>query len=227
MSTLPTTLPDRDFSGAKRRYLAFYAEATVQNHYLKVALLIQTLVMVALVALNFRSQGLLTDFRPLIVRIDAVGRAQAINYAEFEHHPEAPEIRYFLTDFVTRHYSRVRATFRDSYARSLYFLDAPLANAAMETNRLSKDFEAFLEGSSDEIDVQVFNVVLEDLRKPPYKAKVDFEKHFYGPGRTGGRRERHTATIEFVFSDHVPNELIPINPLGFRITDLRADQAFK
>jgi len=35
------------------------------------------------------------------------------------------------------------------------------------------------------------------------------------------------ANVIFVFQDHVPNDLIPINPLGLTITYLREDQAFK
>ena len=227
MTSTPTTLPDRDFAGAKRRYVEFYAQASVLNRYLKLALVILSLAIIGLIVLNVRTQNMLIAFKPLVIRIDTTGRAQAVTYSDLEYHPQAPEIRYFLTDFVARYYGRMRATFRDSYARSLYFLDAPLAEAAMESNQKSAAFEAFLGGSGEEVDIQVLNVVLEDLRKPPYKATVDFEKQFYGPGRNFLRRERYVANVVFVFQDHVPNNLIPVNPLGLTITYLREDQAFK
>jgi Type IV secretory pathway, TrbF components len=114
LNALPTTLPDRDFSGARRRFVEFYAEATVLNRYLKLALVIQSIVIVGLVVLNVRSQNMLANFTPVVIRIDSMGRAQAVNYADLEYHPQAPEIRYFLTDFVARHYGRMRATFKDS-----------------------------------------------------------------------------------------------------------------
>jgi type IV secretory pathway TrbF-like protein len=227
MTALPTTLPDRDFAGNKRRYVEFYGAATVLNRYLKAVLLVQAIVIVGLVGLNTRSQNLLTGLKPIVIRIDSTGRAQADTYTDLEYHPQAPEIRFFLTDFVARYYGRMRATFKDSYSRSLYFLDAQLADAAMEGNKKSETFEAFLGGSGEEIDIQVLNVIIEDLRKPPYKATVDFEKQFYGPGRNLLRRERYVANVVFVFQDHVPNNLIPFNPLGLTITYLREDQAFK
>ena len=39
-------------------------------------------------------------------------------------------------------------------------------------------------------------------------------------------RERYVGNFVFSFRDRVPNELIPINPLGFTITYFREDQAF-
>jgi type IV secretory pathway TrbF-like protein len=232
MNSLPTTLPDRDFTGAKRRFVEFYADATVLNRYLKVALLIQSLVILglivqSLIVQNLRTQNMVANFKPLVIRIDSTGRAEAVNYTDFEYHPQAPEIRYFLTDFVARHYSRMRATFRDSYARSLYFLDPTLTETAMETNKTSEEFQGFLAGSGEEVDIEVLNVVLQDLRKSPYKATIDFEKQYYGPGRTPRRKELYTANVVFVFQDAVPNNLIPVNPLGLTITYLREDQAFR
>ena len=37
----------------------------------------------------------------------------------------------------------------------------------------------------------------------------------------------YTANFVFLFRSHVPNELIPINPLGMTVTYFREDQAFK
>ena len=87
--------------------------------------------------------------------------------------------RAYLIQFVTRHYGRRETTVREDYAASLYFLDGRLADANIEANRKSKTIETFLAGDGDEIDVAVKNVSIEDLRTPPYKATVDFEKiHF-------------------------------------------------
>ena len=41
------------------------------------------------------------------------------------------------------------------------------------------------------------------------------------------KRDLYTANFVFVFKSNVPNELIPINPLGLAITYFREDQAFK
>jgi len=41
------------------------------------------------------------------------------------------------------------------------------------------------------------------------------------------KRDLYTANFVFVFKTHVPNELIPINPLGLSVTYFREDEAFK
>ena len=73
--------------------------------------------------------------KPLVIRIDEVGRASAVNYASLTYTPQAPELKYFLIQFVTKHYSRMRATVRQQYAESLYFLDGRLADATIEANK--------------------------------------------------------------------------------------------
>ena len=41
------------------------------------------------------------------------------------------------------------------------------------------------------------------------------------------KRDLYTANFVFLFKSRVPNELIPINPLGLTITYFREDEAFK
>jgi hypothetical protein len=41
------------------------------------------------------------------------------------------------------------------------------------------------------------------------------------------KRDLDTANFVFIFKSHVPNELIPINPLGMSVTYFREDQASK
>lgn len=113
------------------------------------------------------------SLKPLVIRINDVGRAEAVNYESFEYKPQDAEIRYFLMQFVTRHYGRRRAAVREDYASSLYFLDGRLADSIIESNRKNKTIERFLAGEGDEIEIIVRNVSIEDLRTPPYKATVD------------------------------------------------------
>jgi type IV secretory pathway TrbF-like protein len=216
-----------EFGQARRRYVEQYGSTIVMNTYLKVALLCLSLVVVGLVVLNMRTQRTFQNFKPLVIRIDEVGRAAAVNYASLTYTPQAPELKYFLIQFVTRHYSRMRATARQQYAESLYFLEGRLADATIESNKKSGLIERFLTSGNEEIDVHVKNVTLEDLRQPPYRATVDFDKIFLSPAtRAEARRETYTAHFAFVLDDQVDNASIPINPLGLRITYFREDQAF-
>jgi type IV secretory pathway TrbF-like protein len=163
-----------------------------------------------------------------VIRINEVGRAEAVAYDSLTYQPRDAEVRYFLMDFVTRHYSRIRATVRENFARSLYFLDGRLADATIEANKKSKAIEGFLTGSGPEIEVAVKNVAIEDMRTPPYKATVDFDRIYRNfVDATEIKRERYTAHFVFVVKESVPNALIPINPLGLTITYFREDQAFQ
>ncbi len=185
----------------------------------------------ALIVVNIKTIRMaFRHLKPLIIRInDAVGRAEAVSYSDsLEYRPQEAEIKYFLIDFVQRHYSRMRATVRENYARSLYFLDGRLADGIMEANKKSKTIENFLAGSGEEIEAHVTNVSIEDLRNPPYKATVDFEKvYFSSPDHQEVRREKYIANFVFVVKESVPNAMVPVNPLGLTIVYFRQDQAFQ
>jgi type IV secretion system protein VirB5 len=162
-----------------------------------------------------------------VIRINDVGRAEAVGYESLQYRPQEPEIRYFLSQFVELYYSRMRSTLRENYARSLYFLDPKLADSLIAANTKNKMLEQFLTGSSDDIDVRVKNVSIEDLRQPPYRATVEFEKVYYGADRAETKREKYVGNFVFIFREKVPNAVIPVNPLGLVITYFREDQAFQ
>jgi type IV secretory pathway TrbF-like protein len=229
MATPAIVLPPTgyEYGEARRRYVEQYGSTLVMNTYLKVALLCVSVVSVGLIVLNVRTQRTVQQFKPLVIRIDDVGRATAVTYASLTYTPQTPELKYFLVQFVTKHYSRMRATVRQQYAESLYFLDGRLADATIDANRKAGTIERFLTGSQEEIDVHVKNVTLEDLRQAPYRATVEFEQVILSPAtRAEVRRDTYVAHLVFVLDDHVDNARIPINPLGLTITYFREDQAF-
>src|SRR5580692_10164760 len=216
-----------EYGDARRRYVEQYGSTLVMNTYLKLALLCLSVVTVGLIALTLRIERASAHVKPLVIRIDAVGRAMAVDDASLTYTPQAPELKYFLVQFVTAHYSRMRATVRQHYAESLYFLDGRLTDATIEANKKSGTIERFLTDGSDEIEVHVKNVTLEDLRQPPYRATVEFDKVALSPATHGElKRDTYVAHLVFVLNDHVDNARIPINPLGLTITYFREDQAF-
>jgi type IV secretory pathway TrbF-like protein len=232
---MPTSPPDihlrlpdlNDFAAARRQYVEVYGSTQVMNTYLKVAVLFLSVVAVTLVFLNVKTNSAMRHVQPLIVRIDEVGRAQAVSYGSFEYHPQEAEIKYFLVQFVQQYYGRMRATVQENYPRSLYFLDGRLSEAILETNKKTSAVESFLVGQSDEIDIEVRSIAIEDLRKAPFKAAVEFDKIYLSASQhTELRRERFVANFVFVVKQPVPNALVPINPLGLTITYFREDQAF-
>lgn len=145
---------------AKRQYVELFGSALVMNTYLKIALICVCLVAIGLVLLNYRTLRAYEHFKPLVIRIDEVGRAEAVQYDALTYRPagQAPELKYFLIQFVTKHFGRMRSTLKASYAESLYFLDSQLAEATIAANQKQQTIEQFLTGTSDEIEIQVNNV---------------------------------------------------------------------
>ena len=92
----------------------------------------------------------------------------------------------------------------------------------------TQTIETFLSGASDEIEIHVKNVTLDELKSPPYKAAVDFDQVYYGLGsRQEHKRETFVAQLTFVLKDQIPNAMVLVNPLGLTITYFRVDQAFQ
>ena len=220
---------DRTFQDAKRLYLEQYGDPMVTNTYLKIALTLISLVAVGLLVLDLKTIRTFENFRPLVIRIDDLGRAEAINYHNLEYKPQDAEAKYFLSQFCALYYRRNRYTIQDDFSKALYFLDGKLADGILDAYRKDDIIKKFLMNTSaPEIDVEVKKVALEDMQIPPFKARVDFFMVYYSPAdHSEIKRELYTANFVFVFKSKVPNELIPINPLGVAITYFREDQAFK
>jgi type IV secretory pathway TrbF-like protein len=220
---------DRTFQDAKRLYLEQYGDPMVTNTYLKIALTIVSLIAVGLLVLDLKTIRTFENFRPLVIRIDDLGRAEAINYHNLEYKPQDAEAKYFLSQFCALYYRRNRYTIQDDFSKALYFLDGKLADGILDANRKDDIIKKFLiNTSASEIDVEVKKVALEDMQTPPFKARVDFYLVYYSPAdHSEIKRDLYTANFVFVFKSKVPNELIPINPLGLAITYFREDQAFK
>lgn len=227
MNTVADLNP-KSLENAKRQFVEVYGSALVMNTYLKIALVLVSLIGLGLLVLNFRTAARAESIRPLVIRIDDIGRAEAVQYDATAYVPQAKELRYFLSQFVVKHFSRIRSTVQREYPDSLFFLEPALADATIAQNEQSRALQEFLTNpSTDEVDVVVQNVSLSELTTAPFKASVNFQRVLYSPGmRVERARETHVAQIDFVVRDRVPNEFVRVNPLGLQIGYFRVDQAF-
>jgi type IV secretory pathway TrbF-like protein len=221
-------MSDRTFQEAKQLYLEQYASAIVTGGYLKIAVALLSLVIVGLVLVNLRIVWTLKSFKPLVIRIDEIGRAQAVAYENLVYKPEYKETKYFLTRFCQLYYRRNRATISDDFSQALYFLDGKLAGDTIQAFKQQNTIKDFLtEKLSPERDIDVRQVVIEPMDKPPFKATVDFFEIEYRPAdHMIARKTLYTASLLFSFRDQVPNEDILVNPLGLTISYFREDEAF-
>lgn len=204
----------------------YYGSTLTTNTALKIVVVILSAAIAVLGFAVVRTTNAAVHVKPLVIRVNEVGRADAIAYRDFEYKPQAPEIRYFLTQFTVDYYSRSHKTVAQRYVEALYFLDRPLFSAVDARDRRTQWLPKFLSSSEDDMDVVVNNVVIEDLRNEPYRARVEFTKIYSNSAGAEIRRENWAAEFVFRINHDVPNQLILHNPLGLAITYFREDQAF-
>jgi type IV secretory pathway component VirB8 len=221
-------MKDPTFNEAKQLYLEQYASAIVTGGYLKIAVAVLSLVVLGLVLVNVKIVRALQGFKPMVIRIDEIGRAQAVAYENLAYKPEYKETKYFLTRFCQLYYRRNHATINEDFTQALYFLDGKLAGDTIQQFKQKNIIKSFLADSlAPEREVDVQQVVIEPMEKTPYKGTVDFFEIEYSPSdHSVAKRTLYTASFLFSFRDHVPNSEILTNPLGLTIIYFREDEAF-
>lgn len=214
---------------AGHRFLELYAEPVVTNTYLKVALLVLSIVTLALLALLYRAETTASRLKPLVISVSEAGRGQVSSYTDFSKVPIDHVSKYYLARWAELYYGRNHATLQRDFAESLNFFSNPLQNATLEQVQKAKTLESFLlDPAQPNVDVQIDAVILEDLQHAPYRAQIQFEKIFRSPiDQQEQRRERWTANVIYSFRDEVPNQMLLTNPLGLVISYVHEDQAFE
>ena len=226
MSVQTKTTPE--ITRAAERYLEQYGDPLVMNTYLKVTILVLCVVCLMLGALTYKSQKALANMRPLIIRVNDVGRAEAIDYRNFQYRPQEAENKYYLTRWAELYFSRNRFTIERDQTNALYFLNSDVQRAVIEQERKDNIILNYRNDSTlPYVDVEVKNVILDDLRQSPYSARIEFEKVYTNPSdHTELKRERWTASVTYAFRESVKNNELAVDPLGLTIVRFRADQAF-
>ncbi|MDE3260903.1 MAG: VirB8/TrbF family protein [Acidobacteriota bacterium] len=207
-----------------KEFAEIWGEQVASNRFLRLwVFTLAGIVLLLLVAVVRLSAVELP--KPIVIRVDEIGRAQALDYeaVEAQADPLDPTTKYFLNQWLSDFYSRRRATVETSWARSLNFLDSELANAAFRTE--SAAIAEMAAGITDD-ERQVEGVVLRinSNPEPPHAATADFDLVTLQRGQPT-ERERWTASLQFTFLDQVPPDLLPSNPMGLVITFLQADRA--
>ena len=218
-----------EITRAAERYLEQYGDPLVMNTWLKLTILVLAVVCLALAGLVYRGQKALASMHPLIIRINQVGRAEAIDYRNFQYRPQEAENKYYLTRWAELYFSRNRFTIERDQTDALYFLNGDVQHAVIDQERKDGTISKYSTDSSlPFVDVEVKNVILDDLRQSPYSARIEFERVFTNPTDNSVlKREQWTASVTYVFRDKVKNNELAVNPLGLTIVRFRADQAFE
>jgi type IV secretory pathway TrbF-like protein len=223
------TAESLEISRAAERYLEQYGDPLVMNTYLKITILCLVVVCLSLAVLAFESQRALAHMHPMIVRINDVGRAEAIDYRNFQYRPQEAENKYYLTRWAELFFSRNRFTIERDQTSALYFFNSDVQRSVIEQERKDGTIVSYrTDATLPYVEVELKNVILDDLRQPPYSARIEFERVYSSPAdHSEIKRERWVATVTYVFRDSVKNNELTVNPLGLTIVRFRADQAFQ
>ena len=209
---------------AGAEYAEIWGEAIHTNRHLRVisiglgiGLLLLIVVVIRIVSVD--------PPRPIVVRVDEVGRAEAVAYEamEAQSDPLDPTTTYFLNRFIYDFYSRRRATVQENWSRSLRFLSTELANASFRAG--SRNIALLAAGAARD-ELQVDRVVLRIQANPrePHSATADFDLVRMAMANEVGR-ERWSLSLQFLFLEEIPPDLIVHNPMGIVITYLQGDRA--
>jgi type IV secretory pathway TrbF-like protein len=222
---VPPVPIDPTFNAAKRLNAEQFGDAIVTNTYLKIAVAALALICVALVFTQLRLAKTIAGFQPLVIRVDTVGRAEAVRYGDMAYVPQEPEVKYFLGEFCRLYYSRNRESLAQNFRRSLVYLSPSLAESVLSAWERNHVVEEYQRSSLGDIDVDVVGVSITQLHEPPYQARVDFQQIYYATReRTDVKRVLYSAHFTFRFQGGtLPSQVLASNPLGLLVDYFKED----
>src|SRR6202046_5929712 len=92
------------------------------------------------------------------IRIDEMGRAQAIAYSDLNYSPREGEVRTYLTDWANYRYTIGRDTIGKKYPLNYYFLSQALSSQLMAEDNANHVVSQVMAGQIEQSDVEVKNV---------------------------------------------------------------------
>ena len=217
-------MSEKQTQDAGAEYAEIWGEAVHSNRHLRVLSIGLGALCLLLIIVVFRIVSI-DPPKPIVVRVDEVGRAEAVAYEAMEAQadPLDPTTKYFLNRFIHDFYSRRRATVQQNWSRSLRFLTTDLANASF---RAESRNVALLAAGAARDELQVENVILRVQANPqePHGATADFDLVRL-VAQNEVSRERWSLSLQFLFLEQIPPDLIVYNPMGIIITYLQGDRA--
>ena len=217
-------MSEKQTQDAGAEYAEIWGEAVHSNRHLRVLSIGLGALCLLLIIVVFRIVSI-DPPKPIVVRVDGVGRAEAVAYEAMEAQadPLDPTTKYFLNRFIHDFYSRRRATVQQNWSRSLRFLTTELANASF---RAESQNVALLAAGAARDELQVENVILRVQANPqePHGATADFDLVRL-VAQNEVSRERWSLSLQFLFLEQIPPDLIVYNPMGIIITYLQGDRA--
>lgn len=173
------------------------------------------------------------------IRIDEMGRAQAIAYSDLNYSPREGEVRTYLTDWANYRYTISRDTIGKKYPLNYYFLSQALASQLMTEDNTNHLVSQVVAGQIEQSDVEVKNVAITSMSEETVQgariargtALVTIDK-LYSPHNSREPRTEHwgISVTYYLNPKQVSDQakIFPqfetINPLGLTITEFHENR---
>jgi type IV secretion system protein VirB5 len=173
------------------------------------------------------------------IRIDEMGRAQAIAYTDLNYSPREGEVRTYLTDWANYRYTISRDTIAKKYPLNYYFLSQNLASQLMGQDNQNHLVSQVVGGQVEQSDVEVKNVTITSMSEETVQgttiargtALVTIDK-LYSPRNSHEPRTEHwlLSVTYYLNPKQVSDQarIFPqfetINPLGLTITEFHENR---
>jgi type IV secretion system protein VirB5 len=172
------------------------------------------------------------------IRIDEMGRAQAIQYSDLNYSPREGEVRTYLTDWANYRYTISRDTIAKKYPLNYYFLSGNLSSQLMTDDNANHLVSQVISGQIEQSDVEVKNVKITSVSQEVQgvamargTALVAINK-LYSPRNSHEPRVEHwgISVIYYLNPKQVSDQarIFPqfetINPLGLTITEFHENR---
>ena len=173
------------------------------------------------------------------IRIDEVGRAQAIQYTDLNYSPREGEVRTYLTDWANYRFTINRETVATKYPLNYYFLSQPLASQMMTEDNGNHYVSQVLSGQTEQSDVQVQNVTITSMseemvsgaRLSKGTALISLDRLYSTRYSHEPRTEHWVLSVTYYLNPKQVSDLSrtypqfeTINPLGLTITEFHENR---
>jgi type IV secretion system protein VirB5 len=173
------------------------------------------------------------------IRIDEMGRAQAIQYNDLNYSPREGEIRTYLTDWANYRYTINRETIAKKYPLNYYFLAQPLASQLMSDDNQNHLVSQVMSGQIEQSDVEVRDVTITSMSVEAVSgaklakgtALVSIDKLFSPRHSRQPRTEHWVISVTYYLNPAIVNDearTLPqfetLNPLGLVITEFHENR---
>ncbi|WP_433985267.1 VirB8/TrbF family protein (plasmid) [Tunturiibacter empetritectus] len=173
------------------------------------------------------------------IRIDEIGRAQAIQYSDLNYSPREGEVRTYLTDWANYRYTVSRDTISKKYPLNYFFFSQQLSTQFMSEDNRNHMISQVMAGQMEQSDVEVRNVTITSMAEEQVQgvrmsrgtALVNIDKLFSVRNSHEPRTEHWMLSVTYYLNPKQVSEqsrVFPqfetINPLGMTITEFHENR---